>query len=184
MIATEVTATLPGMFTVLEGPPGCSKPLAERLRARGMTIVEGFRIPVARRSVVCSGVVFDAASAGESLLAALDGAGLLIEARAERAVVDRLVDDLRRLGSVDHRIVDGADTASGGPDLSVEARAILGLLAMGMSLAEAAHVLGIARRTADRRLAEARRGLGVGTTAEAIARARGLGWIDRPPGGR
>ena len=170
--------TVERMFTVLEGPVGCSRAHVARLRTRGLAIVDGFRLPASRRSVVCSGVVFDAASAGEALLAALDGAGLVVEARAERLVVDRLVDDLRRLGPVDHRIIDGRD-ADAEPDLSTEARAILGLVAVGLSLAEAAHVLGLARRTADRRLAEARRGLGVATTAEAIARARGLGWIER-----
>jgi hypothetical protein len=40
-------------------------------------------------------------------------------------------------------------------------------------------MLGLARRTADRRLAEARRTLGVSRTTEAIARARRLGWLDR-----
>ena len=127
---------------------------------------------------MCVGVVEDAASAAQALLAVLGGAGLIVEARADRAVIDRLVDDLRRLGSVDHRVVAGA-ASSVEPEVSIEARAIIGLLAMGLSLGETARVLGLARRTADRRLAEARRGLGVTRTTEAIARARRLGWLDR-----
>ena len=30
--------------------------------------------------------------------------GIVVHAIAERAVIDRLVDDLRRLGAVDHRV--------------------------------------------------------------------------------
>jgi DNA-binding NarL/FixJ family response regulator len=66
--------------------------------------------------------------------------------------------------------------------LDPEARAILGLLAEGHSLGEAAHLLGLARRTADRRLLAARRALGVDRTTEAIARARRLGWFGRGGG--
>jgi DNA-binding NarL/FixJ family response regulator len=74
---------------------------------------------------------------------------------------------------VDHRI--GAPEPP--PVISSEARAILGLLAEGHSLGEAAATLGMARRTADRRLAEGRRALGTDRTTEAIARARRLGWL-------
>jgi DNA-binding CsgD family transcriptional regulator len=108
-----------------------------------------------------------------ALLAALEGVGLIIHATGARDVIDRLVDDLRRLGSVEHRI--------GEPDphpvVDPTARAILGLLAEGHSLGEAATILGLSRRTADRRLAEGRRNLGVERTTEAIARARRLGWL-------
>ena len=170
-----------GPVVVVEGPPGCSRPEVERLRAAGHEIVDGFRPPVRSAGVTCWGVVDSAASAAEALLAVLGGAGLVAEARAHRATIDRLVDDLRRRGPVDHRVI-GADTGLLEPEVSVEARAILGLLAMGLSLGEAAHLLGLARRTADRRLGEARRALGVSRTTEAIARARRLGWLERRDG--
>jgi ATP/maltotriose-dependent transcriptional regulator MalT len=161
---------------VLEGPAGCSRSDVERLRARGRLIVDGFRVSARSTGAICVGVVDSAESAAGALLAALGGAGLVIEARADRETIDRLVDDLRRRGPVDHRVVA---SVSPDPEISVEARAILGLLAMGLSLGEAAHVLGLSRRTADRRLAEARQSLGVDRTTEAIARARRLGWLDR-----
>jgi DNA-binding NarL/FixJ family response regulator len=175
------TAAIP--VVLLEGPPGCSRAEVERLRASGARIVDGLRAPAHPMGSVCVGVVDGEAAAVAALLAVLAGSGLVVEARADRAVVDRLVDDLRRRGPVDHRVVGSSADGSAGarwvPEISVEARAILGMLAMGLSLGEAAHVLGLARRTADRRLSEARRALGVTRTTEAIASARRLGWLDR-----
>jgi ATP/maltotriose-dependent transcriptional regulator MalT len=172
------SATWDPPLIVLEGPPGCSRVDVDALRASGLVIVEGFRAPARTGGVVCAGIVDGAEAAARALLAVLGGAGIVVEALADRAIVDRLVDDLRRRGPVDHRVVTGS--TAGEPDVSVEARAILGLLALGLSLGETAHTLGLARRTADRRLAEARRSLGVSRTTEAIARARRLGWLERP----
>ena len=166
---------------VLEGPPGCARPDVERLRIAGFAIVVGLRTPAHAARVVRTGVVDDARSASDALLAVLAGVGVVIEARADRATIDRLVDDMRRVGPVDHRVVGSAVPAMDGePPVSVEGRAILGLMAMGLSLGEAARMLGLSRRTADRRLAEARRDLGVSRTTEAIAAAQRLGWLDRP----
>jgi DNA-binding CsgD family transcriptional regulator len=163
---------------VVEGPVGCSREDVEVQRARGLLVIDGFRVPARPAGAVCVGVVDGAESAAKALLAVLGGAGIVVEARGDRATIDRLVDDLRRRGPVDHRVLAGP-AALAGPDISVEARAIMSLLAMGVSLGEAAHMLGLSRRTADRRLAEARRSLGVDRTTEAIAMARRLGWLDR-----
>lgn len=158
---------------VVEGPEAAFAFAIEEVGASGWTVTSGFQgAPRPGRSVR-SGVVDDLASAEAALLAALAGEGLVVAATADREVVDRLVDDLRRLGRVDHRI--GAPEEV--PIVSPEARAILGLLAEGHSLGEAAAILGLARRTADRRLAEGRRALGTERTTEAIARARRLGWL-------
>lgn len=161
-------------FIVLEGPPGCSESDSARLRRLGCEILDGFpgRGVSGRRSF-CHAVITSAEDAVGALLAALDGHGLLVEARADRAVVDRLIEDLRRLGPVDHRIVGGAAADA----IDQEGLAILALLAEGHSLGEAALELCMSRRTADRRLAEARRALGVERTTEAVARARRLGWL-------
>lgn len=174
-----VTPTLGDVpVIVLEGPPGCSHEDVELLRRRGFVVVDGFRPPIRSAGVVCIGTIDGPEAAAKALLAALGGAGIVVEAQADRPTIDRLVDDLRRRGPVDHRTVaDAVEPMS--PEISVEARAILSLLAMGVSLGEAAHMLGLARRTADRRLAEARRTLGVERTTEAIARARRLGWLER-----
>lgn len=75
-----------------------------------------------------------------------------------------LCDDLRRLGSPGYVPADAV------PD--VEARALLDLLATGRSLGEAARALHLSRRSADRRLADARLALGASTTAQAVALTR------------
>ena len=58
------------------------------------------------RDVVCVGAVTDAADAAAALLSAVWGAGVVVHARAPAAVVERLVEDLRRLGPVDYRTGD------------------------------------------------------------------------------
>jgi DNA-binding NarL/FixJ family response regulator len=163
---------------VLEGPEGIAARDLGRLRAAGYELLSGFR-PARRASdrTVCHGVIESDDQAASALLAALAGHGLLVEVRTRSQTVDRLVDDLSRLGPVDHRLVEMAPAAS----ISPEARAVLALLAEGLTLGEAAADLGLSRRTADRRLAEARRALGTERTTEAVARARRLGWFREPP---
>jgi DNA-binding CsgD family transcriptional regulator len=62
--------------------------------------------------------------------------------------------------------------------LDAEARALISRIAAGATLGQAAHALHLSRRTADRRLAKARRALGVERTVVAIAWAHRLGWLD------
>lgn len=59
-----------------------------------------------------------------------------------------------------------------------EARALISRLAAGATLGQAAKAVHMSRRTADRRLAQARRALGVERTVVAIAWAHRLGWLD------
>lgn len=161
-------------LVVFEDAPGAAAREAGRLRLGGLDVVDGFRGPATRgQSLIRVGIVATPTDAADALLAALDGAGVIIEATADRSTIDRLVDDLRRLGPVDHRIGPIAEPT----ELDRDARGILGLLAEGYSLGEAAHTLGLSRRTADRRLSAAREALGVKRTTEAIARAQRLGWL-------
>jgi DNA-binding NarL/FixJ family response regulator len=118
--------------------------------------------------VVRLGVVTDAAAASHAVLAALAGDGLLLVATADREVVDRLCEDLRRFGAVRH-VVAGAEPP---PGLADEQRALLRLLLAGETLGAAAVRLHLSRRTADRRMAEVRRHYGVTSTAAALAAAR------------
>lgn len=145
-------------------------------RAGGWQLVAGWLAP--RGRIVCHGAVASDADAVLALRAAVAGAGVVILAETPRQTTDRLIDDLRRLGPVDHVTAD----APGPAELADERRRLLRLLADGWTLGEAAVELGLSRRTADRRLDAARRALGTETTAEAVAQARRLGWLDAAGG--
>lgn len=151
---------------------GCS-PIARQQAlaaavATGWQVVDGWS--GAGPGIVCTGVIEDDNDAERAVMAAVAGAGLVVEATASRELRDRLCDDLRRLGPVDHRVGDPA-----APALGDEERALLGLLLRGASLGDAARTLHLSRRTADRRLAAARRALGCSTTSEALVLARRIG---------
>lgn len=152
------------------GPEEVARVVGEA-RAAGWSIVESWDRPARSGPVVCAGVVRTAGDASSAVLAALRGDGVVIEADAPRAVLDALCEDLRRLGPLDHRLTQPT------PDVTLtdDQRALLALLADGMAVGQAAKHLNLSRRTADRRLAAARRALGAATTTEAVLRARQLG---------
>lgn len=160
---------MPRFIVLEEADPGDLSAAAAELALDGWTAVPGLRPPAEGRAV-CVGQVTDSDTAGRAVLAAVSGARLVVEATASRDVIDRLCDDLRRLGTVDHRV-----GGSGRPRMGADERALLELLLGGATMGEAARRLHISRRTADRRLAAARRTLGAGTTAEALRAAARLG---------
>lgn len=150
-------------LVVAEGADVYADALAE-LRDGGWRIVPGWS-ERAGEDAVCTGVVATADDAAAALLAVLAGSGVLVDGRADRDVLDRLCDDLRGLGRLEHRL-----ERRSGRSLTPEQRALLAALADGSSLGEAAASLHLSRRTADRRLAAARSALGAATTSEALAR--------------
>ena len=121
--------------------------------------------------------VRDEADAGAVVLAALEGAPVTVDSATDPALVERIQNDLRRLGRVDAVRLEPVALAA---ELTPEGLRLLGLLVEGLSLGEAARSLHLSRRTADRRLAAARRALGAAATAEALVtfQRRWLG----PPG--
>jgi DNA-binding CsgD family transcriptional regulator len=145
------------------------------LAAAGIPVVHGF--DQARAGSTCAGPVSDERSAERAVLAALAGAHLVVVATAPRELVDMLCEDLRRLGTLDHRLGDTAEqiAAVGPAEL-----AILERLLAGDTLGRAAAALHLSRRTADRRLATARRSLGASSTAEALATAVRTGLLLPP----
>lgn len=68
---------------------------------------------------------------------------------------------------------DNANSRDVESTLDEEQRRLLALLACGLSVPETARRLHLSRRTAERRLAEARAALGAATNAEAVLRAEG-----------
>jgi DNA-binding NarL/FixJ family response regulator len=135
------------------------------LIGQGVRVATDWR--AAAPGVVCTGLVDDAHDAEQAVLAVLAGGRIVVAAAADREVVDRLCDDLRRLGPLDHRV----HQQSAQPELSSEEWVLVDRLLAGASLGEAAAAAHLSRRTADRRLAAARRSLGVATTAELLAAA-------------
>lgn len=160
-------------FLVVEDGPAAAAAIdraRDELRARGWLVADGFDSrPPGTRVVLC-GTVATPRDAAAALLAALDGCGLVVRASADAEVIERLVDDLRRIGEVEHRLGPEGAAGPSGPAVSPDGAALLALLADGLTLGAAADRMGISRRTADRRLAEARAALGARRTTEAIAR--------------
>ncbi len=130
------------------------------------------------RPVVLAVTVDDDQAAAAALLAALDGHGLLVHATCATDVRHRLLADLGRIGAVTHHVwpVEAATA------MAPEALSLLALVARGRSVSEAGRGLGISRRTADRRLADARAAMGVTTTAGAVGEAVRRGWLRTRPG--
>lgn len=161
-------------MVLVEGSAAAFERAVAELRAGGWRVTPGFDAPASDVGRAARfGPVATADDAARALLAVLAGSGVVIHGVADRDVLDRLLGDLRHVGPVDHRRA-GTEPE---PALDDDARAILRHLADGETLGEAADALGLSRRTADRRLAEARRALGVERTVEAVSRARRLGWL-------
>ncbi|HEY8239078.1 MAG TPA: hypothetical protein VIF63_06560 [Candidatus Limnocylindrales bacterium] len=94
------------MFLLIEGPllvvaPQLSAAVAEA-RAGGWTIVRGWGAPLTRERAICVGWIRTVDDARRALLAAVAGAGLILGVSTDTETVDRLLDDLRRLGVVEH----------------------------------------------------------------------------------
>lgn len=151
---------------VADSPAAAGVAVAE-LRRDGWTRVELGALPVEpwdlssqRLVVMC--VVERHGERSDALLAAARGAAVVAVGSADVPELATFFDELSRLGRVD-LARDGE-----GRRLTLEQRRLLELLADGETLGGAARRLSLSRRTADRRLAEARAALGVGSTAQAV----------------
>ena len=130
---------------------------------------DGFALPAAPwdlhgRRWVCVGTVDGPVAAGDALAALARGVGLAIEVDLPGGARRRFLEDVHKAGDV-----GGLDR---GPldDLGDEHRRLLDALAGGETVTTAAERLHLSRRTANRRLAEARQVLGVDATAAAVSR--------------
>jgi hypothetical protein len=112
-------------LVVIEGSPtAVSGPLEARLdRARlaGWRVIRGWAAPLTLERIVCTAAIASPDDARRALLAALSGAGLIVGSIAGRETTDRLLDELRALGEVEHVLVESAPpgTMLAGPRESV-----------------------------------------------------------------
>lgn len=143
-----------------------------RLARAGWHTREGFALPeagwdVAEARLVLFGRVPDLDTAQLAVLAAARGAGVVVVADAGTDTGRAVLADLSRIGPV-RTDAAGDEPADDDLPLSDEQRALLERLGAGETIAAAAEAEYLSLRTANRRIAEARRALGVRTTREAV----------------
>jgi hypothetical protein len=148
-------------FVVVEGRDGPAGARAAALLERalnaardgGWSVIRGWAAPMRRDRIVCTGWIRTPDDARRALLAAVSGARLAVGISTDRVTVDQFLDDLRRLGQVEHVPEPGGPDR--GPRIAApdaRQRALLGLLSEGLTVLEAANELGMSRRMAERRL--------------------------------
>lgn len=152
-----------GLAHVVSGDPGAAAGRLHPDRTAVETLPDGAGYDLSSHALVWPVTVGTDADCAAVLDAVLRGV----------AVVVRVEDDLP--GSVAARFVDDLHRAAGASEPPAPARRLatdqlrlLEALASGATIAAAARRLGLSARTASRRLADARRVLGVSTTAEAL----------------
>ncbi len=151
-----------------------------RLARAGWHTREGFALPeagwdVAGQQLVLFGRVSDMDTAALAVLAAARGAAVVVITDEQSDAGRAVAADLARIGPVTRgSSTDPAPDTDAGADrpdelpLSDEQRALLTRLAAGETIAAAAESEFLSLRTANRRIAEARKALGVRTTREAV----------------
>jgi hypothetical protein len=160
---------------VIEGNDQVFQQARRMLWRDGWRVVDGWADAVVVTGpltprVVHTGTVQNLSDAAGAVITAISGSGLLVHATASREVLDLLYEDLRHLGSL--HVHGGADDPILPPLLPPDQQHILRLLLEGQTLPQAAEALSISPRTADRRIAAARRFYRVKSTAEALRAAR------------
>jgi len=132
-------------------------------------------IPRQRDPAAVLHVVADLDDVRSAILDAASGLSVVAHVPdASPALVELLHLDLGRLGGV--TVIDSADGRPSAVPIDPQIRELLELLSAGSSLGDAAKQLHLSRRTADRRLAEARRLLGARSTAALLVAYR----VDTP----
>lgn len=144
----------------LVGDPGPDWP------APGWTVVDLADLPPAPFDLTAARLAVHAAlspaNATGLLLAAARGVAVAVTTDASSDDAAAFLDDLGRVAEI-------APVSPSSPPLSADQRALLTALVAGASIGDAAAALGMSRRTATRRLADARTALGATTTAQAVA---------------
>jgi len=155
-------------LVLIRGQHTAAQPVLAALEAGGWRIHPGLQLPFdpwAVLGVVCVASVAGQTDASLAVLAAARGAGLVVTVTGRDEVLERLVEDLSRIGPIEFWPKEESSPLRG---LTTEHWSLLTLLAQGHTVTDAARDLHLSRRTADRRLADAREVLGVTSNAEAV----------------
>ena len=147
--------------------------LKEDLQQEGWKLLYGWNLPqigwdLGTDRTVCVGQVRTEEDAEAAVIAAARGTGILAIVSPGDPVAGSLLENLERVGPVEHRSSSTGKTSG----LTPGDGRLLSLLGEGLSVTEAAQALHISRRTAERRLAHIRRALNVGSTSEAVVVAK------------
>lgn len=149
-------------------PAGADLDAATRpLTAKGWLPRVGFTAPaepwdLGRPRHLAVGAIRSEADAAAALLVAVRGAGVVVSVDEQQPWASGFLADLGRIASADR------EHTSTMVELTDEQRRLFDLLGSGASIAEAARVLYLSLRTANRRIAEARASFGAKTTSEAV----------------
>ncbi len=141
------------------------------LEARGWIRVEGWVVSPGDPTgsgVVRTGSVSGFAATAEVVLAALRGEAIVVLVDAGEDVARALIEDLDRLGTVEHVRGQAPGASGGSVELAAEDHRLLRLLAKGHSTHEVGSALHMSPRTVRHRLAKLRQRLGVSSNAEAV----------------
>ena len=140
----------------------------KRLAPPAWSARPGFDLPstpwdLTERRWVCVGTIQDRDRANKAMEALTRGVGLVVAVTLRGDDRRRFDEDLARAGTL---LAGDDDDAK--MSLDHEQAALLEALAAGLTVTAAAERAHLSRRTANRRLSEARARLGVGSTAEAV----------------
>lgn len=157
--------------SIVSSDESVARAAADALRGEGWSVAWSWQLPehpwdLSEQRRVCAGSVDAPDALSDMVLAAVRGAVIVVHCRDE-ALLPSVVDELARVTRTERR-----DGTPAGPALADEQREILERLSNGATMAETASELFLSMRTTERRLAAARKALGVSTTAEAITAYR------------
>ncbi|QSB06786.1 LuxR family transcriptional regulator [Natronoglycomyces albus] len=146
--------------------------LIRKLSLAGWTRRDGFALmdtswDIGPQTLVCVGRLGDTHTASQAVLAAARGAGVVAICDPTGALGRRVRRDLERIGPLGWMPGTGEASAN---DVGLDEQQckLLDHLAQGLTIAAAAEAEFISLRTANRRIAAARRSFGVSTTRQAV----------------
>jgi DNA-binding NarL/FixJ family response regulator len=157
----------PTVVLAADDPAETARVLYERHRATALDDLPAKPFALAREGLLAYATLRDEHDCEAALVALARGVDLVVSVAVPEPHRAAFLDDLARAADV-----VAADRRDVSTRLSADQVALLEGLADGRTLTDMASALGLSRRTATRRVAEARRILGAETTVEAFRMLR------------